>query len=79
MQHSLVCNQQLQPCFCLQGDLERHLVQCQILDENKGSGRKGDALRDLIYNVSFFHREGNYVCPDNNDKTYKDGRGARET
>jgi len=55
------------------------LVQCQILDENKGSGRKGDALRDLIYNVSFFHREGNYVCPDNNDKTYKDGRGARET
>lgn len=33
--------------------------------------RKGDVLRDLIYNVSFFHRGGNYIYPDNNDKHMK--------
>ena len=79
MQQPLVCNQQLQPSFYLEGDLEGHSVQCQILGENKGSSRKGGALRDLIYNVSFFHRGGNYIYPDNNDKMYKAGSGARET
>lgn len=69
MQQPLVGNQQLQPSSCLQGDLEGHLVQCRILGENKGSGRKGGTLRDLTYNLSFSHGGSNYIYPINNNKT----------
>lgn len=39
-----------------------------MLEETTGSGRKGGELRDMICNVKFSYREGNYIYLDYHDE-----------